>query len=61
MLMDPSHLGEAGKEQKLRDAIAAGMITEQDVKGNNEADKLAKSMLRQEELPARVLQRKRDR
>ena len=51
---------ETGKEFKLREAIAAGNITLQDVAGNNEADKLAKSMLKKEELPPRILNKKRE-
>ena len=44
----PSHLGEAGKENQLRDAIDRGIITAEDVAGNDAADGMAKEMLKRE-------------
>ena len=38
----PSHLGEKGKEKQKEDAISAGLLEEEDILGNDEADKLAK-------------------
>ena len=38
----PSHLGEKGKEKQRADALASGLVTEDDMHGNDQADTLAK-------------------
>lgn len=57
----PSHLGETGKQLQLQKAILAGLITQEDVSGNDKADSMAKETLKLEEIPPRILQRRRDR
>ena len=57
----PSHLGEPGNEAKLQAAIASGIITSEDVRGNDAADSMAKEMLKREELSPQILNKRRDR
>ena len=54
----PSHLGEPGKQVQLQKAILAGLITQEDVAGNDKADSMAKETLKLEEIPPRILQRR---
>jgi hypothetical protein len=39
----PSHLGESGKEKEKAKAIHNGLVNEEDINGNEEADALAKA------------------
>ena len=57
----PSHLGEQGNEQKLRKALQDGLLTMDDVAGNDEADRMAKDAFTGEEIPAHIVNKRRDR